>query len=300
MDIVMLLRRTCRTAKPIAASFFFLIGAGLGGCTAVPPEYSPIEWAQGAKREVQSWFGQVPDKPTPAVDPPPAEGRPFPNLATVPPPPPRDTPEKRAERQRQLDALMAARNESVAADTGLRTEGKFPEEALPPVPTQAGVPEQPGGAPQPSRLERALREVSPTLGTPASPERIARGAETAPPPSPFAAAVPPVAPPVAPSPGVLTTSERRGAVSFGRDAAVPTDASRTVLQDAAAYAVANSGRVRLVPAQYGREPLSPREAQARSDALRRAFAAAALPAERVVIGEGGGQRVDLYDVYVDY
>ena len=99
---------------------------------------------------------------------------------------------------------------------------------------------------------------------------------------------------------VITTSERRGTVGFVRGRAAVSSTGQQVLRDAAAAAVARSGRVRLVPAEYGRAVDYPQETEERARAMTQVVTAAGLPASRIVVSDGGGQRVDLYDVYVDY
>ncbi|HEX9465898.1 MAG TPA: hypothetical protein VGB82_25135 [Alphaproteobacteria bacterium] len=314
MELASLLRRTRRNAKSPARIFLLLIAVGVAACSEVPPEYNPVEWSRTAQLKVKNWFSDTPEEPPPIVDPPPSEGRPFPNLGTVPPPPPRDTPETRAERQRQLSALTADRNASVSADTGLRTEGKFPgpPAAPTPAPTAAPAAQSPAARPAeprapPGPIDALLSPPVPNL-TPApvtrapQPPQPGESAVEEPPPAAPARAAPAVAaaapvPPVAP---VLTTSERRGSVSFARAGTVPSSTSQRVLQEAASFAVANAGRVRLVPAQYARDMSSPGQAQARTEAMQRILTGAGLPIDRIAVTDGAAQRADVYDVFVDY
>src|SRR5258708_4384083 len=152
MDLGSLLGRRRGNANSPARTLLLLSAVGGAACSEVPPEYNPVEWSRTAQLKVKNWFSDTPEEPPPIVDPPPSEGRPFPNLGTVPPPPPRDTPETRAERQRQLSALTADRNASVSADTGLRTEGKFPR---PPPATRRRAAAAAAGAPHPPRAGAA-------------------------------------------------------------------------------------------------------------------------------------------------
>lgn len=99
--------------------------------------------------------------------------------------------------------------------------------------------------------------------------------------------------------GLLTTSEPHGVVSFAAGATELTAVDRNTLDAAAASAVENNGRVRLVPAQVD-EAAAPNLAARRTKALREALTGTGLPAERITIGELGGQRIDVYNVYVDY
>lgn len=75
----------------------------LASCSEVSPEYDPIHWGNAARNEVGSWFGAEPKSDAAdRIQAPPSEGRPFPNLATVPRPP-KMTPT--AERQAELERL---------------------------------------------------------------------------------------------------------------------------------------------------------------------------------------------------
>ena len=308
MDAALLLRRTCRNAKSVGWIFLPAVACFLAGCSEVPPEYNPIEWGQSAVRGVSSLFESDKSKegkdtaPRVVVEPPPAEGRPYPNLGMVPKPPPRDTDETRMARYRELVALRADHDAAVAADAALRKDGTVPGPAAPSavaVPPPATAPAAP---PAP-----ASTAMSPPMPAPAQTPALAPTPAPAPPvPAPV-----PVSPPSSPStvaaattPGaaapVLTTSERHGAVTFGRDTAALTDRSQQALRDAAALAVARSGRVRLVPAEYGHEAASPQQLEDRAQAMVQVLTRAGLPANRVTVADNLAQRVDIYDVYVDY
>jgi len=287
----LLLRRTRRNAKWPGAFFALAFLALTPGCSDVPPAYNPLEWGQSVAREVSSWFDSSSSKPASSaprdtvVEPPPAEGRPYPNLAMVPKPPPRDTQETRLARQRELAALQADHAAATSADTILRQEGKAPPKVAPAAFGPSPADTMPAAPPPPVTLPpAAVAAARPAMAPPAPSPAIV---------SPPAAAAPASTP-------VLTTSERRGAVAFARDGRALTDTAQRTLRDAAAVAVARSGRVRLVPAQYSRTGELPQEAEARARAMTQVLAAAGLPASRVVVAEVGGQRVDLYDVYVDY
>ena len=87
---------------------------------------------------------------TAGVEPPPAEGRPFPNLASVPAPPHAGP---SAGRQAEVDRLMASRDASIREDQQIRAID--PGRALPPprprtapaaAPTTPGRPAEPGAA----------------------------------------------------------------------------------------------------------------------------------------------------------
>jgi len=298
MGRALLLRRTHRSAKWPAIFFSAISLAASAGCSDVPPAYNPIEWGMSVKREVSSWFDDTDASsksaaPSSAViEPPPAEGRPYPNLGMVPKPPPRDTPETRAARRQELAALQADRATAAAADTALRQEGRVQRPAASTSFAPSPADTMPSAPPPPVSLAPAAvaaAQPAPAAAAPSPPTP----AVTPPAPAPQMAAVPASAP-------VLATSERHGTVGFVRGRAALSDTGQRVLRDAAAAAVARSGRVRLVPAEYGRAVDYPQETEERARAMTQVLAAAGLPANRIVVSDGGGQRVDLYDVYVDY
>ncbi len=99
---------------------------------------------------------------------------------------------------------------------------------------------------------------------------------------------------------LLTTSERHGAVSFGPEATFLSAAGRNTLDAAAAAALSNDGRVRLVPVQIDGAAASQDLLARRDKSIREALAGIGLPPDRVTIVNVGGRRVDMYDVYVDY
>jgi hypothetical protein len=106
---------------------------------------------------------------TKGVEPPPAEGRPFPNLASVPSPPPAGPP---AERRSDVQELTEARNETLQEDREIRAID--PGRALPPPrpraapAAQAAAPSSPGQpAPQPAAPAEAPAEAPrPTVAMP--------------------------------------------------------------------------------------------------------------------------------------
>src|SRR5690348_12875843 len=101
-----LLRRTCRiaTGKIVALPVLLCVGMGLSACSTV-----------------NGWFG---GKDEPAVEAPPAEGRPFPNLGTVPPRPRFERGAAEA-REREVEELAKSRDSTIQADRALRDEGRF-------------------------------------------------------------------------------------------------------------------------------------------------------------------------------
>src|SRR4051812_39975899 len=135
MELTLLLRRTCRIAIPAGAKFFFASGViALAGCSDVPRSYNPIDWGKSAVSGAAGMFDSKPDKSTAGAEPPPAEGRPYPNLATVPNPPPRPTAESRARYQQDVAELTADRERARAADAALRETGTVPK--APPEPAK--------------------------------------------------------------------------------------------------------------------------------------------------------------------
>ncbi len=290
VDAALLLRRTYRNAKFARHVCWLALAGGMAACSDIPPAYNPIEWGQSAMRWIGGDSGGAPSAAV--VEPPPAEGRPYPNLAMVPKPPPRDTIATRTARQRELAALRAERETAEAADTALR-QGKAPPPTVPTAPVATVGDAMPAAPPPPVALpppEAAMSAPPPSEATTTAVQA----------PSP-AVSAPQTAAAVAPSAPVLTTSERRGTISFGRGARSPlSDSAQRTLQDAAALALAHAGRVRLVPAEYGRDAVLPQEAQERANAIRQILVRAGLPAERIAVAENQAQRVDVYDVYVDY
>jgi hypothetical protein len=258
-----LLRCTHRIAKLRIGCTSALVLLTVAGCSNIPPAYNPIEWVNSARHEVAGWFESNPSESTAHVEPPPAEGRPYPNLATVPKPPPRETPESRAERQRQIAALSADRNTAIANDTTLRTTGEMPAPGMGAAPPEAAA-------------------IAPRSAVPAGAQAATTTATAAP-----------------AAPSALTTSERRGSVAFGRDGERLTGAAEGTLHDAALFALAHGGRVRVVPAQIARAAEFPQATQRRRQAIVQALTSAGLPADRVAVADGGAQRVEVYDVYVD-
>jgi hypothetical protein len=160
MELPLLLRRTHRIAIAGRAKIFFAAGAiFLAGCSNIPSAYNPVDWTTSTVDEVSGWFDSKPAPEGADLEPPPAEGRPYPNLATVPKPPPRITPEVRAQRARELAALQANRDSARAADAALRSTGTLPSTSQTAVPPPAPVvvsPTQP-----PSALDAGLRAPLP-------------------------------------------------------------------------------------------------------------------------------------------
>jgi hypothetical protein len=149
---------------------------------------------------------------TRGVEPPPAEGRPFPNLASVPAAPPK---EPAAERKSEVEQLTASRDASIKQDQEIRALN--PGAALPP-PSPRAAPAAPSAAPP-------AAESAPTGVSPA--------------PSPPQAAV------TMPRPQI-PSSLFMGTVLPTADRGPLADFQRKVLQDSAAMAQRTNGRIRLV------------------------------------------------------
>jgi hypothetical protein len=151
---------------------------------------------------------------TKGVEPPPAEGRPFPNLASVPIPAP---PEPAAERKTEVEQLTASRDASIKQDQQIRALN--PGSALPP--------------PRP----RTAQPAPPRPGAAAPPAPDSTPAE-----------------PLPPRPQASTTMPRpQLSSSLFMGTVVPTaergplaDFQRKVLQDSVAMAQRTNGRIRLV------------------------------------------------------
>jgi hypothetical protein len=152
------------------------------------------------------------------VEPPPAEGRPFPNLASVPTPPPVGP---AAERRAEVDRLMAARDTSLREDQELRAID--PGRALPPPRPRAAPPARPA-APGAAPAEPAQPDTAAPAETPPEPPRAA---VTVPRPQ-------------------LSSSLFMGTVVQTGERGPLADFQRKVLQDSVAMAQRNNGRIRLV------------------------------------------------------
>jgi hyaluronoglucosaminidase len=153
------------------------------------------------------------------VEPPPAEGRPFPNLASVPVAPPA---EPAATRKTEVGQLTAARDATVREDQQIRALN--PGSALPPPRPRTG----PAAQPAPSNTPPA---------PPADTATPAPGATV--PPEPRSAAT------TMPRPQ-LPTSLFMGTVLVPSERGTLADFQRRVLQDSAAMAQRTNGRIRLV------------------------------------------------------
>ncbi len=268
MERPWLLRCVCCAAKTaqlsVAASAIFF----LAGCSTIPPEYNPVDWAQSASREVSSWFGES-SEATPSAEPPAAEGRPFPNLGTVPRPP-FVSAEDRAKRENLVASMQADRDAAIKADTDLREQGTFPRSEPQQEPQGAVAPSTPAVAALPSA-------TAPVIA-----------------PSSAPAALAPVRPAAVPA-----AVERVGSVTFAGGLPSLSGPSRSTLLAAASVALKDAGRVRVVPAEFGHEAVFPQIAQQRQQMMTQVLVSAGLPADRVSFGSDLGQRVDVYDVYVD-
>ena len=284
-----MLQRDHRSAAVRSVAAFAGIIFLLAGCADTPDRYNPIEWGKSAAREVGNLFGG-PDVP-PSAEPPAAEGRPYPNLATVPRPV-RETPAQKAQRAAEVERLTRERDRALADDQALRDTG-----AMPPPPPDLPPPETVAATPP----ARAPGAVSPA---PAPMAPVPRSAPTA----PAAAAVPTTpaspAPPVAvaaaaPALAAPVSAQRLGGVSFPRNVNTLPAAGQRILTEAAALARTGNGRVHLVAAQTAREGMTLEVARARQAAILQALTSGGLPEARVIIDDALGRRVDLYDIYVE-
>lgn len=202
------------------------------------------------------------------IEPPPAEGRGYPNLGTVPVPP---TVEPRAQRDSEMRALAAARDTAIREDQELRSVN--PGQALPPPRPRAAAPVRPGPSAQPPAPEAA----------PPPAEAARPPAEEA--PRPQAAA--PMPRPELPS------SLFMGSVALG-DRGTMAEIDRKVLADAVAMAQRTNARIRL---EGGR---SAEDRQHVANELARL----GLPAARVSAGPARGTAPaaerPAIDVFVEY
>ncbi len=151
----------------------------------------------------------------PRIEPPPAEGRGYPNLATVPIPP---TVAPRAQRESEMRSLATTRDTVIREDEQVRAID--PGRALPPPQPRAAVPAGP---------ETSGRTAAPETGS-------ASQAEEPPAPRPQAAA--PMSRPELPS------SLFMGSVAGG-DRGAMAAFDRKVLADAVAMARRTNARIRL-------------------------------------------------------
>jgi hypothetical protein len=159
---------------------------------------------------------------TAGVEPPPAEGRPFPNLASVPRAP---SAGPAAERQSEVDRLTAARDEALREDEAIRAID--PGRALPPPrPRSAPVPRPTGPAAAPAAPSAPADTTAPAE-RPAEQPRVAM-----------------------PRPQ-LPSSLFMGTVVPAAERGPLADFQRRVLQDSVAMAQRTNGRIRLVG---GRSP----------------------------------------------
>lgn len=286
-----LLRRTRRNAAArqlAGVALFFL----LAGCADTPKEYNPIEWGRSAVSGIESLFGADKPESPPIVDAPPAEGRPYPNLASVPKPL-RTTPEQRAQRQADVERLAKDRDAALADDQALRSSGTPP--SSPPSSTAEAPPSPEPKSSAPSATPGTPPSTPPSVARAAPPAATAAPAPAAP---PVAAAPVAAALPVAPAP-VATVARRVGSLSFARDGASLSAAGDRALAEAANLARANNGRIRLVAGQVARQTIAPELARARTTAIAQALSRAGIAAARLNVDEAQGRRVDLYDIYVE-
>ena len=162
---------------------------------------------------------------TAGVEPPPAEGRAFPNLASVPRAP---AVGPAAERQAEVERLTASRDASIREDQEIRAIN--PGSALPP-PRQRTAPAVRPALPS-ATPEAAPQPDTATPAAPAAPEP--RTAVTMPRPQ-------------------LPTSLFMGTVVPPAERGSLADFQRKVLQDSVAMAQRTNGRIRLVGGRSAEE-----------------------------------------------
>jgi hypothetical protein len=209
MELPLLLRRNHRIAIAAGIKIFFVSGAiFLAGCSSVPSAYNPIDWTQSSVDEVSSWFAGKPAPEGVNVEPPAAEGRSYPNLASVPKPPPRVTPEIRAQRQREIADLVASRQSALTADAALRTTDAVP-----------------------SATPAAVTPPAPVVLSPIPTPTVTGQGGNLPASTVTLAAVAPAA-----------TAQRIGSVAFARNGTTPSAASQGVLQAAVRTAAGTAGQ----------------------------------------------------------
>ncbi len=272
------MRRTCRIATGRLPGFAVVLTAALtlGACSSVPDALNPVEWYGGVERLFTG------DPSQQHIEPPPAEGRTYPNLATVPKPP-RIAPGAAAARAEEVEELTRNRDSTIDADRALRTAGTFP--AAPPPPAQIEpVPTAPA---QQRAPVVASRSYSPPVAAAPRPAQAA--------PSMAQAAPPSAAPPVR-----AMTSQRLESISFPPLGLVASSRVQTVLQQAASIAQARGGRVKVVPVTITRQTVQREFSQARRNAILQTLVQSGLSLDRIEIGDDLGRRVDLYDVLVEY
>ena len=221
-----------------------LVAGGLiAGCTWLPDAANPVEWYKGATNAVTGDGPSAEKKQAMAqAKPLPGEGKPFPNLASVP-----DRPHapSAAERKQLAGGLVADRQHARYTDDVVRgrvvakaapenVAKAAPEPSENPVMSQQAVASPPAGVtpprqlsatpPPPARMTPPPRELS---AAPPPPARIARSTKPLPklvfgaPPTDIDIAQATMAPARAQAPGSLATDSSRTlrAPAFRRDAA---------------------------------------------------------------------------------
>ena len=233
-----------------------LLALGLHGCADVDPAYDPIEWGRSVARGVSGLLGDEAAPVRGNTEPPPAEGRPYPNLATVPNYPGR---EPAADRKQEIDKLTASRDAAIDADQAVRSADVTPSN------------------PEPARRPMSS-DVRVTPG----------GTQTA-------AAEKPIASPVRTPPGATPTLPSTlfmGSVVVDEQGSPLAAFQRKVLEDAAAMAVKDQARIRLVG---GTSP-------ATRDRVASDLVQLGVPASRITgtARPGPGPTRPAVEIFVDY
>jgi len=267
----------------------FLLAAGLAGCSSVPNYANPVEWYrdltgisknddEGSQRNAENLAA--------------GDKEPYPNLASVPPPPDRAL--SGADREKLKEGLVADRANAKYSDEELRAGRPVPEPPGAPPPAAenaagtvapAPSPAPPAGprrsaaqsaqAPQESTLTSPTVRSVPAGDTPRSAPPAPRlsspgAAAPATPPPPQAAIAPPNLPELTPAPAQSAAAapghSKRAAVSLnitqiafagGTTTLSPEDEPRVA--EVAALYKKNGGRVRIVG--YGLRGSGPDAAQ---------------------------------------
>jgi hypothetical protein len=112
-----ILQRTNAFLRGLAPALA-LATLALAACADTDPANDPVEWFRSARRATTATIRDepVPTRPSRA-EPPPDEGRPYPNLAAVPQRPARVT---ARQRQAELRALSGEHDAAVQRDAALR------------------------------------------------------------------------------------------------------------------------------------------------------------------------------------
>lgn len=231
-----------------------ILALGLNACADIDPAYDPIEWSRSVSRGVSGLFGDEPAPVRGNTEPPPAEGRPYPNLATVPTSPGLAP---AANRKQEIDKLVASRDAAIDADQSVRSADVTP------------------GTSEPDRRPMSSDVRVTAGGSPPAAAQVASPART-----------PPGATPT------LSSSLFMGSVVVEEQGGPLAAFQRKVLEDAAAMAVKDQARIRLVG---GASP-------ATRDRVASDLVQLGVPASRITgtARPGPGPARPAVEIFVDY